>query len=1381
MSSDSLFSTELGSEPSFTSPTKEQFLKEVYPFFFENLTSTNWIKQSALDLVSSKANAIIKGFGDLMLKPAVQAWKCKEEEYYELNVNLLCSLFSNMSTSRGVLLAGFELENLLNSRNEEDFTQKMTVLRRNKGANFLDAPILFAPVHVANVENQKNHFALARIQTVDKTLHIYTTRKQTPKLTTAYRAFKDKVEKVLGQVRYSVAISVDETEFLGQGLCGPLTATFGLYHVSGKTLKAKKLIQTFKTRERFCNFFMALGLCQMNYSEFKKLFNVSVPVPVAVEDVVQSDEGEPEEEVRPPTPNEVKMRILPLFFTNVPEEEGWIRQSGIDLMQSKKEEILKWAEEYAEDSGHDPKHWTTTGYTEFNVNALCDIIQYMSTGGNVLLSMFDFNTLSDSVHGIWRQLPDFLEQKNVTQNPVRLIIPVIEPHFSLAIVNLNTKIVTIFTTQEYDEQNYSTLLQKLNVGNNEFKLSQRPKVHLQNQLRWKENNSSQQFNIGGPLIMFHALFFINSLQAEPLHVNVRFKNPEQLCLFFEALGLCALDYNSARKMFDLKPRVTYNPRVTGTGTATTQPQPVIAKRPATAAVAAQAEVEPEEQKVTLQDLPIRNPTIEQIKLRILPLFFTNFPSENNWIRPKAMELVTSRKDALLESLSKVAIEYDVSENAWNLMSPYTDLHVNALCDIIQQMTKSQTVLFSLTDLDNALNSILGFEVAFSIILEEKNLPATPSRLVAPVKIGDNYGLVNIDFNRKEILIYVTFPIGSQEVDFLEQWKKGQNNDTFSTFIVSNLSNKLQWQETGAAMTNLSGPLVMFQALYLVSDLEVTASTVTSVFKSSEQLCLFFAALAFCDLDYNAAKEFFNLSIKTTYRPQTRQVPITKPTSTPVAVAVPDAAEEQESEIQLNNTQREPRIDEILGLKRQREYKPIQETSTSTESSSEPPPHAGTPARAPNLLTQDDINNELLKYEDSKARWEQNIIPKKEFLIFRPTKKGESISIDRKQLNLMLANVEFKTTVNDGLKKVEVSSYLFNLDPLSKTTWFNDEDYLSDNIDILCYAIEGLNLYLKTQYKQPKTTVLFNTVEASTFMEGNRNIFKKLLEYRGITHENYENLILLLPAHVKTQKMISNPNHYGLLHVNVGKRIVYILDSLKHTEEKANFTKKEITAYRNALKDRYTLYINKLNQVFPAKAKFQIRIVEQSYEQEGNDCGPVTMMNALFLSIGKPAPDVKKFFQNSKQIRVYLASLALTFLDPDFDLSKELKIKKPTKPSESKAGESTEKRKKAQSATIEHATVDKQFIIPTKRFESLTNAIVRHEQYNLHMRLSKDNLCISANALKFLQRMSEQYLLNLVTEAVEVQKIANGKKKTLTDQDIQFVYDTKTPLDSPFSL
>ena len=60
--------------------------------------------------------------------------------------------------------------------------------------------------------------------------------------------------------------------------------------------------------------------------------------------------------------------------------------------------------------------------------------------------------------------------------------------------------------------------------------------------------------------------------------------------------------------------------------------------------------------------------------------------------------------------------------------------------------------------------------------------------------------------------------------------------------------------------------------------------------------------------------------------------------------------------------------------------------------------------------------------------------------------------------------------------------------------------------------------------------------------------------------------------------------------------------------------------------------------------------------------------------------------------------------------------------------------------------------------------------------------MSKKAFMFLRKASEEFLTNLIKKAVAVRAIRSGKKKTLTDEDIQIVnvtLETKLGTSVPF--
>ena len=444
-------------------------------------------------------------------------------------------------------------------------------------------------------------------------------------------------------------------------------------------------------------------------------------------------------------------------------------------------------------------------------------------------------------------------------------------------------------------------------------------------------------------------------------------------------------------------------------------------------------------------------------------------------------------------------------------------------------------------------------------------------------------------------------------------------------------------------------------------------------------------------------------------------------------------------------------------------------------------------------TEEMITNEITKYENSKRKWGQ-IFENKEFLSKRNYADQDqkiAVNLDKNQINLMKDKASFADNVYNSLETIGKSEYLFYLDPASRTTWKASE-YLSDNINLLCYIIDGLSEYLKSIIKENPTVVLFNLIETELLLKGDMKNLNTLRTVRGIPNKVQDNEIWLLPAHISTSRK-TNPNHFGLLSVHVKKRIVYILDSFKKTNESGEL--KDLPL--KTIKQRYDNYIEKLEKLFEkflpnSRMKLEVRVVKTSFEQTGNDCGPVSMINALMIVLNKPAPSVNKYFQNGAQIRLYLASLALTFLDPNFKLlekikSAKLKGAKPKQIPSSAAAPSSaagapRKRVASQKPTLQNVTVEKNFIIPEQRFKDLTASIMTNLTNSQQGDMFLPSYPMSKKAFMFLRKASEEFLTNLIKKAVAVRAIRSGKKKTLTDEDIQIVnvtLETKLGTSVPF--
>ena len=766
---------------------------------------------------------------------------------------------------------------------------------------------------------------------------------------------------------------------------------------------------------------------------------------------------------------------------------------------------------------------------------------------------------------------------------------------------------------------------------------------------------------------------------------------------------------------------------------------------------------------------------KQSSFRAFEDYFFTDRNQPDWFNGAAVDVAEKNMEEVLEALG---------EN-WNCNTnfTYSKENVNVLCNILKFMETKNGVLLTPDEFQTLykVNKEGGIQLqpnenkfdviwkTFQTMNKDKGLPLNlPLRFYAPVKIDDHknhFVLIYVNHNVGRVVIYATSkltkPTSKSYKDILEKVREQFSIDesdskAYKSEIIDNLLNEEQF--FSGDNQQLCGPIVILYAMYFLAGktLEKPLRNLFQAIRSQKRLCAFLAALALCSVNMDKAKEIFDFD---------------NPPEAPVIDDIPK---------------------KVTAPKQQRR----KTTPTDSKEDDIIPPESQVDYALYNVQEQKEV------YQNLKKMW-TNVIEKKNYIYFNEfTRNGKpvvSVNFNTRQLKTLRTDEVY--TSLQTVQNAQLFGMLNNSDFTSSMNYWKESSndlYSAVNIDILCDIITGLNLWKKDKFKEDNIVVLLNAIE-SDYLLHNRVTLDSLLETRGLQDVEKSKITLLIPAHVKVDATSKELNHYGLLKVNLGDNNVYIYDSLKD-EQTTN----------EKIKNRYTGFIGLIKKII-GKNNVRVLVIDKIVKQNRNECGPMMIMNALYISLEKPPSSMKIHFPNEEpDIRAFLASLALAFFQPDknqFEAAPKTgtaaaarpKTTKPaqppvtggpseppvaTGPSEppvtggpsepptTERPQTKPKRPPAQKPTLVPTKTKSEFIIPKDKFLRLVEDIVKYKPpaqlpFNL---IQFPQLTVASDAVNLLHKASEHYLSQLVKKAVMISqgRGIEGKKKTLTNGDIKTV-------------
>ena len=276
------------------------------------------------------------------------------------------------------------------------------------------------------------------------------------------------------------------------------------------------------------------------------------------------------------------------------------------------------------------------------------------------------------------------------------------------------------------------------------------------------------------------------------------------------------------------------------------------------------------------------------------------------------------------------------------------------------------------------------------------------------------------------------------------------------------------------------------------------------------------------------------------------------------------------------------------------------------------------------------------------------------------------NVNQKSLDVIKTKEDYIYNTLEGLQGAPIFGIVKNTRNFKvNENWGGQNWYHDDNIDILCNVVQAAAV---NNNNASEKTVVINSTKFLDFIKLQnvgeetynytplekktlRNRWDKLLDNLSLTNDTVTRI--LMPGNVQQ-------NHWMLFEVVFRDKIyVNIYDSLLNptTNITGGAKTKESIAQimiQNPLLSKYGLYLKWVQQFVGIiksnliEQSIKVYAIDSSFQQtDGNSCGPIAMLNALYLAQKFPVYIMKSYFKKmetpEKQIRLFLAAIVLQMI------------------------------------------------------------------------------------------------------------------------------------------